>query len=155
MDTLKIQHFSFYDPTWNISGNRDFIERIGASYGFFDPGETHACFYDGPYNSLCTFKNSEDSLNVQNDNCYELPVSISDHTEKDKVILFPNPVDNVLNIQSPESIKLIRLYRNDGQLISIYPRVNDIDLSSYSSGYYFIELFSDSNMSYRYPFIKK
>ena len=56
------------------------------------------------------------------------------------ISFFPNPVKNVLNIQSNTTITEIEIYNQLGQLVMSNSNQNTIDLSSVSSGIYFIKI---------------
>ena len=66
--------------------------------------------------------------------------------------LYPNPAQSVLNISSKESIevKSISVYNTLGQLVLVIPnaeKVSKIDVSSLTSGNYFIKVNSDKGSS--------
>lgn len=66
--------------------------------------------------------------------------------------LYPNPVSDVLNITSNESIKIssINIYNTLGQLVLVIPNAEEIkavDVSNLSSGHYFIKINSDKGTS--------
>jgi hypothetical protein len=66
--------------------------------------------------------------------------------------LYPNPAQSVLNISSKESIEVqsISVYNTLGQLVLVIPnaeKVSKIDVSSLTSGNYFIKINSDKGTS--------
>ena len=66
--------------------------------------------------------------------------------------LYPNPAKSVLNISSKETIevKSISIYNTFGQLVLVIPnaeKVSKIDVSSLTSGNYFIKINSDKGSS--------
>jgi Leucine-rich repeat (LRR) protein len=66
--------------------------------------------------------------------------------------LYPNPVQSILNISSKETIevKSISIYNTLGQLVLVIPnaeKVSKIDVSSLTTGNYFIKINSDKGTS--------
>ncbi|MBA4320888.1 MAG: T9SS C-terminal target domain-containing protein, partial [Flavobacterium sp.] len=66
--------------------------------------------------------------------------------------LYPNPVQSVLNISSKETIEVqsISIYNTLGQLVLVIPnaeKVTKIDVSSLTTGNYFIKINSDKGTS--------
>jgi Secretion system C-terminal sorting domain len=73
--------------------------------------------------------------------------------------LYPNPVESVLNVSSKENIEItsINIYNTLGQLVLVIPNAQNtktIDVSSLTSGNYFIKINSDKGTS-NTKFIKK
>ncbi|UOK41853.1 MULTISPECIES: DUF7619 domain-containing protein [Flavobacterium] len=67
-------------------------------------------------------------------------------------MLYPNPVNNVLNIETKQTIEVssINIYNQLGQLVLVVPNaqnVSKVDVSSLSSGNYFIKINSDKGTS--------
>ncbi|MGH1383830.1 T9SS type A sorting domain-containing protein [Kordia sp.] len=62
------------------------------------------------------------------------------------IVLYPNPVDDFVNIQSKEHIDSIKLFNIEGKmLLNFYPAVNEdikIPVSKFEAGMYFIEITS-------------
>ncbi|MEH6764214.1 MAG: T9SS type A sorting domain-containing protein [Aequorivita antarctica] len=56
--------------------------------------------------------------------------------------LFPNPTENILNIQSNNPIENVKIYSLQGILVNEYAS-NSIDVSQLSSGMYFVEVMAD------------
>ncbi len=66
--------------------------------------------------------------------------------------LYPNPVSTVLNIDAKQNIEIssINIYNTLGQLVLVIPNAKDIktvDISSLTSGNYFIKVHSDKGIS--------
>lgn len=89
---------------------------------------------------------------------HRLPVTVSvmlgvDNFEfNNNFNLYPNPVHDVLNITTKETIKIssINIYNTLGQLVLVIPNVQEtkiVDVSSLSSGNYFIKIHSDKGTS--------
>lgn len=72
------------------------------------------------------------------------PVSVEDHPKK-SFLIFPNPTKNVLSIESPlSSIDKIEVFDICGKQIQFDHHSNQIDLSRFSAGIYFISIESES-----------
>ena len=56
---------------------------------------------------------------------------------------FPNPVKNVLNIESQKSIGKIRLYDSLGRLLKEIKATNKLDFMDYTEGVYFVEILDE------------
>ncbi|ESU21187.1 hypothetical protein FEDK69T_25540 [Flavobacterium enshiense DK69] len=74
-------------------------------------------------------------------------------------MLYPNPVKDVLNIETKQTIEVssINIYNQLGQLVLLVPNaqnVSKVDVSSLASGNYFIKINSDKGTS-NTKFIKK
>lgn len=59
--------------------------------------------------------------------------------------LYPNPTQNILNIQSKTPIEKVKIYSLQGILIGEYFS-NELDVSQLSAGLYFVNIFSDGKM---------
>ncbi|MGX7666784.1 T9SS type A sorting domain-containing protein [Flavobacterium pedocola] len=67
-------------------------------------------------------------------------------------VLYPNPVNNILNIQTKQTIEVssISIYNQLGQLVLVVPNAQDIktvDVSGLAAGNYFIKINSDKGTS--------
>ncbi|MBG42475.1 MAG: hypothetical protein CL530_00735 [Aequorivita sp.] len=58
--------------------------------------------------------------------------------------VFPNPTNNMLNIQSKTPIENVKIYSPQGTLVNEYTS-NSIDVSQLSAGIYFVEVTFDGN----------
>jgi len=79
-------------------------------------------------------------------------LSTQDFEFKNYFSLYPNPVQNVLNITAKETIEIssINIYNTLGQLVLVIPNAQNtktVDVSSLTSGNYFIKINSDKGTS--------
>lgn len=86
-------------------------------------------------------------------------LSVQDFSFENYFSLYPNPVSDVLNINSKESIEIssIHIYNVMGQLMMVIPNAKSttsIDVSHLSSGNYFVKINSDKGTS-NTKFIKR
>ncbi|PIF46094.1 putative secreted protein (Por secretion system target) [Chryseobacterium sp. 52] len=71
------------------------------------------------------------------------------------VKVYPNPVkDNFLEVKGPEHIEWTKIYNSEGKLIQQNSADSRIDVSSLSTGGYFLEVKSEKGIS-RHKFIKE
>lgn len=88
----------------------------------------------------------------------ELPkLSTDEVATSDKATLYPNPVTNMLNIDSKTQINQIKVYNLTGQQILLKEartKNPKIDLSTLKAGMYLVEVISESNTT-TYKVIKK
>ena len=71
--------------------------------------------------------------------------------------LYPNPVNNILNIDAKEQITSISVYNLTGQQIftkTMNTKTSTVDMSAYKAGVYIIEVNSNANTR-TYKVIKK
>lgn len=70
--------------------------------------------------------------------------------------IFPNPVDNVLNINSKNEVIKYSIYDLNGKLINDLQisSSNKIDVSKLNPGIYFLKLVSENNQTHTLKFIK-
>lgn len=66
--------------------------------------------------------------------------------------LFPNPTENMLNIQSKTPLENVKIYSPQGVLVNEYTS-NTIDVSQLSAGIYFVEVTVDGENALK-KFIK-
>jgi hypothetical protein len=63
-----------------------------------------------------------------------------DDSEIVQAVIYPNPVRDLLTIESKESIESIQIYSILGELIASEMGVSQIDFSSYAKGVYFLKV---------------
>lgn len=69
---------------------------------------------------------------------------VMDYSTTDEVKLYPNPVADVLEIQSSLKIDLFRLYDKNGKIVlEEVPKNNTLNLSDLKSGFYLYCAYSD------------
>ena len=68
------------------------------------------------------------------------------------LVFYPNPTDGLLKIKDLNELHEVHVFNSTGNLLHVFSS-NRIDLSSFSSGMYFIEIIGLSNK--RYKIIKR
>ncbi|REC59891.1 hypothetical protein DRF65_23560 [Chryseobacterium pennae] len=71
------------------------------------------------------------------------------------VNIYPNPTTDFVNIRSKEDVKSIILYSIDGRKLAETYRENKINLSSYPSGVYFLNIILKDGTTFKHKIIKK
>lgn len=88
----------------------------------------------------------------------EEPLSIHDIQGLDNdLIIFPNPVKDILNISQADDIKKIELFDSHGRLLKVVlnPDSNQINLNDISAGVYFIQVYNQRSLTKTKKFIKE
>ena len=81
-------------------------------------------------------------------------LSINRQIYKSDIIVYPNPVKNILNINTEQKVNKISIYNQIGQKISIVKQTkNTIDFSGLPTGLYIIEV-EIYNKKYREKLLK-
>lgn len=75
---------------------------------------------------------------------------------KNKIALYPNPVENTLSIETKtDNIQTIQLFSITGKQLQSWEDQSEIDLSSFSSGNYFVKITTADNHTVTKQVIKK
>lgn len=62
---------------------------------------------------------------------------------KDNTFIYPNPVDNILNINTTLNDYTVEIYTIAGQLLSVNKNIKTFDFSNFNSGMYILKLITD------------
>lgn len=81
-------------------------------------------------------------------------MAISEENLKVDVQIYPNPVQNVLKVNSNEEILTIQILNSDGRIMGNYGNLKEIEIQHFPSGVYFIQVQTKSEMVSR-KFLKK
>ncbi len=105
----------------------------------------------------CTEKSSEMLIDAYAGIGENNPCSLNniDFEKSSEIIIFPNPVQDILNIQTQESIKEIAVYDVLGKKVAISQITsNSIDVSNLAKGLYFVKVIGLENKNFTSKFIK-
>lgn len=72
-----------------------------------------------------------------------------------KNILYPNPVENILSIESDENIELIKVFDQTGKLMFYNTALKEIDLTVFPGGLYMIQIIYQNNEIEYHKIIKE
>ncbi|WP_347217766.1 peptide-N-glycosidase F-related protein [Chryseobacterium sp.] len=72
-----------------------------------------------------------------------------------EVNIYPNPTTDFVNIKSKEDVVSMTLFSMDGRKLSEVYRENKINLSSYSTGIYFLNIVLKDGTTFKHKIIKK
>ncbi len=72
-------------------------------------------------------------------------LSINNQMTYEKVIIFPNPVQNILSIRNVDDLKKIRMYNGIGQFI-LETKENEIDFIMLPKGIYILQIYTDKGI---------
>lgn len=85
---------------------------------------------------------------------YNNVLNTSDLVKKEKLSIFPNPVENILNIATESEVLSLEVYDNLGRLIT---KVNDqksVKVEDFSKGVYYLKIQTKDKVYYE-KFIKE
>jgi len=109
------------------------------------------------FHSRSSSDSSDDDENV--DNTIKKELLNQDYS---KIDYYPNPVVDLLNIEWPIDLVFteIILYDNNGRILQNKKIINEsthefFDFSSYPQGFYYINIFSNSELQKSFKIIKK
>ena len=75
-------------------------------------------------------------------------------TSDNDILIYPNPTNGILQINSKEDIESLSLYNIQGKLI-FHEKTNSIDLSKFPKGLYLAKIVTKSNKSFTKKVIRK
>ena len=82
-------------------------------------------------------------------------VGVNSITEKTIISsVYPNPVNNILTIQTEGAIKSSTIVSLEGKVIGNYKSVNSINVESLTKGVYFLELTFENGLTSKSQFVK-
>lgn len=171
-DTLIRVSWSGYDEHSGISDYDLFMSenegtfvkilnhgRVEQSFVKVESGNTYGFFvqaYDYTGNAEMKEILAETSIHID-------PVSANSKLRSDEIILYPNPVTDILNLvfrDSPQEDFILKITDPAGRLINIYTIQGNegeirIDISELVNGIYFLKITNEENSTItRLPFIK-
>jgi len=89
----------------------------------------------------------------------DIPGSSVSLYPNNRCVLYPNPASEYVDIQSDDFISFLKVYTEDGRLVSIKENVNEskyrLSLSGYNKGFYFIQIIDNKGNIIRKQLIKK
>ena len=141
---IKRLRIQFDDVRLNWPGEQPvqdtlvWIENIGANMGLIE--------YQYSSSSLLCFKHNNETEYVNNysfDCLYSGPPNFVESLKRNEIKVYPNPVKNILTIQSERPIQTITLYRLTGEKIDQYfpdDIFYQIDFKNQLSGIYILNI---------------
>lgn len=111
-----------------------------SNYIIFDETLYFTANYDG--NGLKLYKLTTNNLGVE------------DYDEND-FVLYPNPVQDILHLETTEKIHEIALYSITGKRLQSWEEQSEIDLSLFASGNYLLKIITDNNQTIVKQILKK
>ena len=126
-----------------MAGVGVWIEGIGSLHGLFNPGPpplTCICSWD-----LACFQQDGIIKFSNYGNCFPVITDISDYSDH-KTDIFPNPTNCSFSIQLPESfgtLEKLEIFNSVGQVVGMFENVDDVDISEYPAGLYYIVVWNE------------
>lgn len=136
----NLEDRSYRDSYW--------IEDVGAIHGFSAP--LNNCHAPTPETMLCFYSNGE--LLWSNPDYDGCTTSTEDSATKTELILYPNPVGNILYFG--ERIQRAKIYDSSGNGIIEVEDVDHVDVATLPSAMYFIVISTTDNQSITQKIIK-
>jgi hypothetical protein len=131
------------------NGSCIFIEGIGHEQGLLDSPMINMS--GGVYHYLSDYCVGTD------EECNVLYVKVNEPSQTVHYLIYPNPFDNYIKVESAQKIQQIIIYNLSGEIIKVV-EVNDntslTETSNIKAGMYFLEVFIDSQLSYRCKLMK-
>ncbi len=94
---------------------------------------------------------------VKQQNCFLVAVTgVQTNLSQESILIYPNPTNGILNIEMQKSIQNfdVKLFALDGKLLDVeISKINQniqLDLGSFKSGIYFLQLTDELGRSYFY-----
>lgn len=72
-------------------------------------------------------------------------LSSQDNFMNDALLVYPNPTENILNLDLNENILSIAIYTVGGKLVKSFKNEKKIDLSGLNNSMYFLRIKTNSN----------
>lgn len=147
-ETLEVQYFSFYDQLYQFSGNIEVVETLGAINANFNLNEILLCQSFHPFNeSLCSFSIDAEEIKFLEEDCYFVITNVID-PKVTQFNIFPNPVADVLFIETEHQTFSVKIYDSTGTLLQTHLNDKAVQLGSLPQGIYFLELIADGRSDF-------
>lgn len=145
---LENGEFMFYENFFYET-----IEGIGCTANLFYFHDNGLC--DGLYvEDIICFSHPIFGSYVVNPKLCSLTTSINENlNKKESLIIFPNPVHNLMQFKTKHDFSFLEIYNVAGKLLYRDEFIDTIDLSNFENGYYYIRFISDQ-ISYSTGFLK-
>lgn len=125
------------------------IDGVGSEYGL--TGKSCTQLLAGKSEFFRCFKSNSLEYTEVNGEC--LITSTQDIISSDRVLIFPNPANNEIQVDSDIEFTAVRFYDLSGKCIQVETYNNPIEIDKLSDGLYIIELISNEGI-YRTKIIK-
>lgn len=146
-EDLAVQNFSYYDETYQVQGELEVIETIGATSNF-DLDDILFCSSFHPATErLCAFNTSFGDVQILEEDCYFV-ISNTDDPQVAQFSYYPNPVNDILQIETEHNDFSVGVYNGSGMLMQEHQNDRAIDVSALPVGLYFVELLADGHRGY-------
>lgn len=98
----------------------------------------------------------EDHFVINLKDAPQMKSQLLDGNNSDELTLYPNPVDNILNIKTSKTVKVVMIYNMGGALLINKRNIdeNSLDVSKLKAGIYIVKLEAEGKI-YSYKIVKK
>ena len=141
-EELVVQHFSY--TVDNFSTTLEVIETLGATGVNFNLNEVLSCQSFHPImEQLCSFSDDFFDIQLRDEDCFFVLTNVDD-SDPIEFSMYPNPVEDVLFVETDLNNFTLKLYDVHGQLISTHQEEWSVDFSLLDVGIYLVEFNSGS-----------
>ena len=142
----EFNHLENSTVVWyqNLDGQGDFGEQQIISTEVFRVVDAMAADLNGDGDLDVISASRTDNKVAWYENTGVLGVS---ENELYETVLFPNPSEGIINIQSAEPVSKIEVYTLLGEKLKTFSNSEEIDISVFSSGLYLVKLIDDDGNS--------
>lgn len=123
-----------------------FLESVGPNATLIYPIFRDAIQENGTAQRICHASHANIIFYPPNTNvdlCGDA-ITSTDDINVDKVIIFPNPATDQINISGLSADDQIEVYTSQGQLLGSYPTATSLDCSNWPSGLYWIQVSTET-----------
>jgi len=110
--------------------------------------------YNSTTNPDCNYLNLVDSVSLN----FETPITdtvvLSTIEPKSDIVIYPNPTDGKIRIESTYKIEKISIFDTVGREIAMFKATDKVDLSSFENGVYYVKIFVSGNKTFNRKVIK-
>jgi hypothetical protein len=138
---------TYYFYPFKMSGNYNYTEQIGSNYFLIDEVFGQPSIYDHSIKLRCYSDNSIDEYKsdwwkTYNKAC-DYSLHVNDAFDDSFFTIYPNPANEIINIESSENIQSIEIYNLAGQLL-IHQQLNTkysaIDIEQLNKAVYIVKI---------------
>ena len=149
---FSYEYFYQYGQPCNFTPDDTLLYNTISSFYFFPHNNFNFAIIDVGTHKKLTITNSSNNTVIYN----SVNLNSKNFNAGNDLIVYPNPVDNILNFKSDWEVNTVKMYSAEGRLINSDLNIQNkqIDISHLQSGIYFIE-FEINNKLIRKKIVKK
>jgi len=83
---------------------------------------------------------------IMNKNITYEPGLLVKNLDPDKILIYPNPARDYINIKTASSVYKVEIYNSIGNLLLVTKNMETINISHLSKGIYYVKISADNNI---------